>query len=73
MKKAYVAVFVCFATKAVHLELVLELTTVAFIATLHKFIGLRGIPSKFGAITIQIFGVPSKKLRNYCKKKAQRE
>ena len=36
----------CFATKAVHLELVSDLTTAEFIATLHRFIGRRGIPSK---------------------------
>ena len=46
LKKAYVTVFVCFATKAVHLELVSELTTAAFIATLRRFIGRKGIPSK---------------------------
>ena len=46
LKKAYVAVFVCFATKAAHLELVSELTTEAFIATLRRFIGRRGLPSK---------------------------
>ena len=43
--KGYVAVFVCLATKAVHLELVSDLTTSAFIATLRRFIGRRGIPS----------------------------
>ena len=42
--KGYVAVFVCLATKAVHLELVSDLTTSAFIATLRRFIGQRGIP-----------------------------
>lgn len=46
LKKAYVAVFVCFTTKAVHLELVSDLTTAAFIATLRRFIGRRGLPSK---------------------------
>ena len=46
LKKEYVAVFVCFATKAVHLELASDLTTTAFIATLYRFIGCRGIPSK---------------------------
>ena len=46
LKKAYVAVFVCFVTKAVHLELVSDLTTAPFIATLRKFIGRKGIPSK---------------------------
>ena len=33
LKKAYVCVFVCIAVKVVHLELVAELTTEAFIAT----------------------------------------
>ena len=46
LKKAYVAVFVCFATKAVLLKLVSNFTTMAFIATLRKFIGRRGFPSK---------------------------
>ena len=42
--KGYVAVFVCLATKAVHLELVSDLTTSACIATLRRFIGQCGIP-----------------------------
>ena len=36
--KGYVAVFVCLATKTVHLELVSNPTTSAFIATLRRFI-----------------------------------
>ena len=43
--KAFVAVFVCFATKAVHLEVVSDLTTAAFIATLRRFIARRRKPS----------------------------
>ena len=43
--KGYVAVFLCLATKAVNLELVPDLTTSAFIATLWRFILRRGIPS----------------------------
>lgn len=42
--KCYFAVFVCMATKAVHIELVSELTTDAFIATLKRFIARRGNP-----------------------------
>ena len=40
MLKAYVAVFVCFSTKAVHLELVTDLKTEMFLAALQRFIGL---------------------------------
>ena len=37
--KAYICLFVSLTVKAVHLELVSDLTTEAFIATLRRFIG----------------------------------
>ena len=44
--KSYVAVFVCFTTRAIHLELVTSLSTSAFIAALRRFMGRRGQPAE---------------------------
>ncbi|XP_037930561.1 uncharacterized protein LOC119665393 [Teleopsis dalmanni] len=43
--KTYIAIFICMATKAVHIEVVSCLSTDAFIAALKRMIGRRGLPS----------------------------
>lgn len=43
--KCYIALFICLTVKAVHLETVSELSTIAFLETLQRFIARRGIPS----------------------------
>ena len=44
-QKAYIFIFVCFSTKAIHIELVSALTTSACIAGLKRFVSRRGLPS----------------------------
>jgi len=47
MKKitsGYIAIFVCFVTNAVHIEVVTSLSTKAFLAALRRFIARRGKP-----------------------------
>nr|CAI5833055.1 unnamed protein product [Callosobruchus analis] len=43
--KCWIALFVCFVTRAIHLELVTSLTTEAFMQTLKRFMGRRGKPN----------------------------
>lgn len=43
--KVYIAVFVCFTVKAVHLEYVSDLSTDALLAALHRFVARRGCPT----------------------------
>ncbi|GFX05258.1 integrase catalytic domain-containing protein [Trichonephila clavipes] len=42
--KSYIAIFICFSTKATHLEVVSDLTTEAFLACLQRFIARRSKP-----------------------------
>ena len=42
--EAHICVFVCLATKAVHLEVVSDTSTIAFEAALHRFCSRRGCP-----------------------------
>lgn len=43
--KVYLCIFVCMVTKAVHVEVVMDLTTDAFIAALTRFVSRRGLCS----------------------------
>ncbi|XP_059222926.1 uncharacterized protein LOC131996847 [Stomoxys calcitrans] len=43
--KGYVCIFVCFATKAIHLEATTDLSTQSFLAAFSRFIARRGCPA----------------------------
>ena len=46
-EKVYLCLFICFATKDIHLEIATSLSTPDFIAGLRRFIARRGLPSEF--------------------------
>jgi hypothetical protein len=45
--KADIALFVCFVTRALHFELVSDLTTNAFTTAFHRFTSRRGLCRRF--------------------------
>ncbi len=47
--KAYIAIFVCFSSKATHIEIVSDLTIEAFLACLRRFMARRGLPQEINS------------------------
>lgn len=68
--KVYIAVFICFATKAIHLELVGDLTSHSYIYALHRFVSRRGKPqnvySDNGTSFVGAYNELSKFLKTNC-------
>ncbi|XP_033220888.1 uncharacterized protein LOC117175287 [Belonocnema kinseyi] len=61
--KTYVSIFVCLATKAVHLELACDLSTEAFLASLKKFLARRGLPNSISSDNATNFVSADRQLR----------
>ncbi|XP_053968859.1 uncharacterized protein LOC128870282 [Anastrepha ludens] len=61
--KTYIAIFVCFSTKAVHIEIVSDLSTDAFLAALKRMIGRRGLPTDIYCDNATNFVGASRKLQ----------
>lgn len=69
--KAYVAVFICLVTKAVHLELVSDQTTDAFLAALDRFVARRGLCGHIHSDNGTNFQGAARKLAEYKQTAAQ--
>ncbi|XP_076238654.1 uncharacterized protein LOC143181881 [Calliopsis andreniformis] len=65
--KAYIAVFVCYATRAVHIELVHDYTTSAFLAALDRFVARRAIPSCIFSDNGTNFVGADRELQQHCR------
>ena len=63
--KTYIAVFVCFSSKATHLELVSDLSTNNFILCLKRFVGRRGVPNRLYCDNATNFVGGHNKLTNF--------
>ncbi|XP_053699038.1 uncharacterized protein LOC128746009 [Sabethes cyaneus] len=61
--KGYIALFICFSTKAVHMEAVSELTTAAFLAAFTRFYSRYGLPAKMYSDNATTFRAAAKHLR----------
>lgn len=68
--KVYIALFICFTTKAIHLELVGDLTTNCYLLALRRFIARRGKPvhiySDNGTSFVGAYNELSKFLKGHC-------
>ena len=65
--KCYVALFICVATKAIHLELVSNLTSEAFIAALQRFIARRWLIDHLYSDNGSNFVGTNRELKAFCK------
>ena len=65
--KIYAAVFVCFATKAIHIEIVSDLTSEAFLACLKRFFARRGKSSDLYSDNATNFQGAQREISEICK------
>ena len=62
--KAYVCLFTCASTRAVHLELVPNLNAELFLLALRRFVSRRGLPTTLLSDNAKTFKSASKEIRN---------
>ncbi|GFV78857.1 integrase catalytic domain-containing protein [Trichonephila clavipes] len=67
LHKIYICVFVCFVSKAIHIEIVSDLTSDAFIATLKRFFSRRDRCAKLYSDNGKTFVGANKELKRFLK------
>ncbi|KAG5870749.1 hypothetical protein JTB14_022002 [Gonioctena quinquepunctata] len=72
-QKAYICLLICFATKAIHIELASDLSSDAFIAALRRFISRRGRYSRIFCDRGTNFVGAQKKLSEFMEEVAEAE
>ncbi len=72
-KKTWICLFTCFTTRAVHLDIVLDMSTESFIRCLKRFAARRGLPRKFISDNGKTFKAASRFLKSVFKDDAVRD
>lgn len=65
LQKCYVCLFICMSTKCIHLELVSDLTTDAFLTTLRRFMARRGKPTNLYSDNATTFKGANNEIMNF--------
>lgn len=65
--KCYMCLFICFSTKAIHIEVLSDLSATCFLATLDRFIARRGLCSCLYSDCGTNFVAAAKHLKDVCK------
>ena len=65
--KTWICLFTCFVTRAVHLDIVLDMSTETFIRCLKRFAAWRGLPQRFISDNGKTFKAASKFLKSVFK------
>ena len=65
-RKVWICLFTCFVTRAVHLDIVADMSTATFLRCLKRFASRRGLPHKFISDNGKTFKAASKYIKAVC-------